>query len=193
MDTPVKRSRAAILGIATLRIGGVALDLAGEGELTGAGGLAGGRGAGVRPRYAARVRRRPHRGHRRHRPRAMMYRGRRPMGMGFSFAMGHSSVVVFPALLIFGGAGQSAKVPSRTSPGLGDSCRSCSPLLPASGRGAQRLGAAQPGDTVGRGAGRKSRLRTRRPEAGFKRPYRSSPQLQRPFHDLDFMAFLPGQ
>ena len=63
-----------------------------------------------------------------------MYRGRRPMGMGFFFAMGHSSVVVFPALLIFGGAGQSAKVPSRTSPGLGDSCRSSSPLLPASGR-----------------------------------------------------------
>jgi nickel/cobalt transporter (NiCoT) family protein len=46
MDTPVKRSRAAILGIATLHIGGVALYLAGEGELTGAGGLAGG-GAGV--------------------------------------------------------------------------------------------------------------------------------------------------
>jgi high-affinity nickel-transport protein len=63
-----------------------------------------------------------------------MYRGRRHMGMGFFFAMGHSSVVVFPALLIFGGAGQSAKVPSRTSPGLGDSCRSSSPLLPASGR-----------------------------------------------------------
>jgi high-affinity nickel-transport protein len=37
--------------------------------------------------------------------RAMIYRGRRPVGVGFFFAMGHSSVVVILALLIWWGAG----------------------------------------------------------------------------------------
>jgi nickel/cobalt transporter (NiCoT) family protein len=36
--------------------------------------------------------------------RAMIYRGRRPVGVGFFFAMGHSSVVVIMALLIWWGA-----------------------------------------------------------------------------------------
>lgn len=100
-----KRRLAAILGvIAMLHVGGVAFYLAGEGELVGAGGLA---GAGVLA-YVLGMR---HAFDADHiaviddTTRAMIYRGRRPLGVGFFFAMGHSSVVVLLALLIFWGAG----------------------------------------------------------------------------------------
>lgn len=100
-----KRRIAAILGvIVALHLGGVVLYLAGQGELAGAGGLAGA-GAlayvlGMRHAFDA-----DHIAVIDDTTRAMMYRGRRPVGVGFFFAMGHSSVVVILALLIWWGAG----------------------------------------------------------------------------------------
>lgn len=96
---------AGILGvIAALHILGIVLYLIGQGEIAGAGGLA---GAGVLA-YVLGMR---HAFDADHiaviddTTRAMIYRGRRPVGVGFFFAMGHSSVVVILALLIWWGAG----------------------------------------------------------------------------------------
>ncbi|MFF1255170.1 HoxN/HupN/NixA family nickel/cobalt transporter [Pseudarthrobacter sp. NPDC058329] len=100
-----KAKLAGIFGVvAALHIGGIVLYLAAQGELAGAGGLA---GAGVLA-YVLGMR---HAFDADHiaviddTTRAMIYRGRRPVGAGFFFAMGHSSVVVILALLIWWGAG----------------------------------------------------------------------------------------
>jgi high-affinity nickel-transport protein len=83
-------------------IGGIVLYLTGQGEVAGAGGLA---GAGVLAYVLGMRHASTH-----HiaviddTTRAMIYRGRRPVGIGFFFAMGHSSVVVILALLIWRGA-----------------------------------------------------------------------------------------
>lgn len=100
-----KAKLVGILGvIAALHVGGIVLYLAGEGQIAGASGLA---GAGVLA-YVLGMR---HAFDADHiaviddTTRAMIYRGRRPVGVGFFFAMGHSSVVVILALLIWWGAG----------------------------------------------------------------------------------------
>ena len=48
---------------------------------------------------APRVRRRPHRGHRRHGP-LPLQKGQRPLGVGFFFSLGHSTVVLLLAIAV---------------------------------------------------------------------------------------------
>jgi len=104
--TSAERVRlAAVLGtIAALHVAGVSLYLAYQGDITGAGGIA---GAGVLA-YVLGMR---HAFDADHiaaiddTTRVMLLRGRRPVGVGFFFAMGHSTVVVVLALLIAAAAG----------------------------------------------------------------------------------------
>lgn len=113
LDTPRtsgwnRQEKAKLTGmlgvIAALHISGIVLYLAGQGQIAGASGLAGA-GAlayvlGMRHAFDA-----DHIAVIDDTTRAMIYRGRRPVGVGFFFAMGHSSVVVILALLIWWGAG----------------------------------------------------------------------------------------
>jgi high-affinity nickel-transport protein len=92
-----------LCAILLLHVGGIALYLAGRGELAAAGGLSGA-GAlayvlGVRHAFDA-----DHLAAIDDTTRLMLLRGRRPLGVGFFFAMGHSSVVVVLALLVWWGA-----------------------------------------------------------------------------------------
>jgi len=105
--TPAERWRlSGILGvIALLHIGGVALYLAHRGDPAAAGGLAGS-GAlayvlGMRHAFDA-----DHIAAIDDTTRVMLLRGRRPVGVGFFFAMGHSTVVVALALVIAAAAGR---------------------------------------------------------------------------------------
>jgi high-affinity nickel-transport protein len=94
--------------IASLHIAGISLYLAYSGEFATAGGLA---GAGV-VSYILGMR---HAFDADHiaaiddTTRIMLLRGRRPVGVGFFFAMGHSSVVVGLALIVSWGAGAISK------------------------------------------------------------------------------------
>ena len=98
--TRSERARlSGILGvIAMLHVSGIALYLAHRGDAAAAGGLAGS-GAlayvlGMRHAFDDDT------------TRVMLMRGRRPIGVGFFFAMGHSTVVVVLALLVAAAAGR---------------------------------------------------------------------------------------
>jgi high-affinity nickel-transport protein len=90
--------------IALLHVGGIVFYLLGRGDLVAAGGLS---GAGILA-YVLGVRHAFDADHLAaidDTTRLMLLRGRRPLGVGFFFAMGHSSVVVVLALLVWWGAG----------------------------------------------------------------------------------------
>ncbi len=95
----------AILGtVAALHVSGITLYLAYQGDITGAGGVAGA-GAlayvlGMRHAFDA-----DHIAAIDDTTRVMLLRGRRPVGVGFFFAMGHSTVVVVLALIVAAAAG----------------------------------------------------------------------------------------
>lgn len=99
---------AAVLGtIAALHLAGISLYLVYAGDIATAGGLAGA-GAlayvlGMRHAFDA-----DHIAAIDDTTRVMLLRGRRPIGVGFFFAMGHSTVVVALALLVALAAGQLA-------------------------------------------------------------------------------------
>ncbi|HET7399636.1 MAG TPA: HoxN/HupN/NixA family nickel/cobalt transporter [Intrasporangium sp.] len=104
--TPAERVRlTAILGVVTaLHVAGVSLYLAYQGDIAGAGGVAGA-GAlayvlGMRHAFDA-----DHIAAIDDTTRVMLLRGRRPVGVGFFFAMGHSTVVVVLALVVAAAAG----------------------------------------------------------------------------------------
>jgi len=91
--------------IAMLHIAGIALYLAHRGDAAAAGGLAGS-GAlayvlGMRHAFDA-----DHIAAIDDTTRVMLMRGRRPIGVGFFFAMGHSTVVVILALVVAAAAGR---------------------------------------------------------------------------------------
>jgi high-affinity nickel-transport protein len=96
---------AGILGaVGALHVAGISLYLAYQGDITGAGGIAGA-GAlayvlGMRHAFDA-----DHIAAIDDTTRVMLLRGRRPVGVGFFFAMGHSTVVVVLALLVAAAAG----------------------------------------------------------------------------------------
>jgi nickel/cobalt transporter (NiCoT) family protein len=105
--TTAERVRlSGILGvIAMLHVAGITLYLAHRGDAAAAGGLAGS-GAlayvlGMRHAFDA-----DHIAAIDDTTRVMLMRGRRPVGVGFFFAMGHSSVVVILALLVAAAAGR---------------------------------------------------------------------------------------
>jgi len=113
-DTPLAAGRwtrqerwrlSGILGtIVALHVGGIALYLLHRGDTAAAGGLAGS-GAlayvlGMRHAFDA-----DHIAAIDDTTRVMLLRGRRPVGVGFFFAMGHSTVVVVLALLVAAAAG----------------------------------------------------------------------------------------
>jgi high-affinity nickel-transport protein len=113
-DRPIETGRwtgaerwrlSAIVGtVAALHVAGVTLYLAHEGDIAGAGGVAGA-GAlayvlGMRHAFDA-----DHIAAIDDTTRVMLLRGRRPVGVGFFFAMGHSTVVVVLALLVAAAAG----------------------------------------------------------------------------------------
>jgi nickel/cobalt transporter (NiCoT) family protein len=108
-----------IIGVVTaLHVSGVSLYLGYQGDLTGAGGVAGA-GAlayvlGMRHAFDA-----DHIAAIDDTTRVMLLRGRRPVGVGFFFAMGHSTVVVVLALVVAAAAGglSQAKVDSMRSIG----------------------------------------------------------------------------
>ena len=118
--TRSERARlSGILGvIALLHVAGMALYLAHRGDAAAAGGLAGS-GAlayvlGIRHAFDA-----DHIAAIDDTTRVMLMRGRRPVGVGFFFAMGHSTVVVVLALLVATAAGRvtQAQVDSMRSAG----------------------------------------------------------------------------
>jgi high-affinity nickel-transport protein len=118
--TRSERARlSGILGvIALLHVAGLSLYLAHRGDAAAAGGLAGS-GAlayvlGMRHAFDA-----DHIAAIDDTTRVMLMRGRRPVGVGFFFAMGHSTVVIVLALLVAAAAGRitQAQVDSMRSAG----------------------------------------------------------------------------
>ncbi|WP_159803478.1 HoxN/HupN/NixA family nickel/cobalt transporter [Arthrobacter zhaoguopingii] len=98
------RLGSILTAIVLLHGGGIVFHLLGRGDLVAAGGLS---GAGILA-YVLGVRHAFDADHLAaidDTTRLMLVRGRRPVGVGFFFAMGHSSVVVVLALLVWWGAG----------------------------------------------------------------------------------------
>ena len=126
--------------------------------------------------------------------RLMVQRGRRPVGVGFFFAMGHSSVVVDPRPGRRAGGGARELEQHRGLPrGRRHRVHRRRDGVPRAGRGAQRDGAGRDRRLLAPVAPRSARRGRAGTSAAQPRPRQPHPRRPRPDAHQTFVAHVPAR